>query len=84
MTEKNLQPATEQVESTVPETAPQSSDVADPAVSEKKHAIKEALKPQVRRTSVVEDYAAELDEMASLTHALSGNCLLYTSDAADE
>ena len=36
MTEKNLQPATEQVESTVPETAPQSSDVADPAVSEKK------------------------------------------------
>ncbi len=54
MTEKNLQPATEQVESTVPETAPQSSDVADPAVSEKKHAIKEALKPQVRRTSVVE------------------------------
>ena len=33
MTEKNLQPATEQVESTVPETAPQSSDIADPAVS---------------------------------------------------
>ena len=81
MTEKNLQPATEQVESTVPETAPQSSDVADPAVSEKKHAIKEALKPQVRRTSVVEDYAAELDEMASLTHALSGNKKSSRSDA---
>ena len=81
MTEKNLQPATEQVESTVPETAPQSSDVADPAVSEKKHAIKEALKPQVRRTSVVEDYAAELDEMASLTHALSGNKKSSRGDA---
>ena len=81
MTEKNLQPATEQVESTVPETAPQSSDVADPAVSEKKHAIKEALKPQVRRTSVVEDYAAELDEMASLTHALSGNKKSSKGDA---
>ena len=38
--------------------------------SEKKQAIKEALKPQARRTSVVEDYSAELDEMASLTRAL--------------
>lgn len=38
--------------------------------SEKKQAIKEALKPQARRTSVVEDYSAELDEMASLTSAL--------------
>ena len=37
--------------------------------SEKKQAIKEALKPQARRTSVVEDYSAELDEMASLTRA---------------
>ena len=55
MTEENLHPTTEQVESTVPETASQPSDVADPAVSEKKHASKEALKPQVRRTSVVED-----------------------------
>ena len=40
--------------------------------SEKKQAIKEALKPQARRTSVVEDYSAELDEMASLTRALQG------------
>ena len=39
-------------------------------VLEKKQAIKEALKPQARRTSVVEDYSAELDEMASLTRAL--------------
>ena len=38
--------------------------------SEKKQAIKEALKPQARRTSVVGDYSAELDEMASLTRAL--------------
>ena len=38
--------------------------------SEKKQAIKEALKPQARRTSVVEDYSAELDELASLTRAL--------------
>lgn len=46
MTEKNLQPATEQVESTVPETAPQSSDVADPAVSEKSTLLKKLSNPK--------------------------------------
>ena len=79
MTEKN--PATEQA-TTVEDQSVTAHSVSEKAVfeteksgastSDKRAAIKQALRPQLRRTSVVEDYAAELDEMASLTHALSG------------
>ena len=71
-----LNPSTEPAEQTAsaPQVeAPHHTDGASAThtTAEKKHAIKEALKPQARRTSVVEDYAAELDEMASLTRALN-------------
>ncbi|MFW0154583.1 polyphosphate kinase 2 [Rothia sp. P6271] len=50
--------------------------VEKPSVSgsdtHQKEAIKAALKKEVRRVSVVEDYSAELDEIASLTKKLSG------------
>ena len=80
MTEKN--PATEQA-TTVEDQSVTAHSVSEKAVfeteksgastSDKRAAIKQALRPQLRRTSVVEDYAAELDEMASLTHALNGS-----------
>lgn len=60
---------------------PENSHASAHSGAEKKQAIKEALKPQVRRTSVVEDYSAELDEMASLTHALNGKKDEETSEA---
>ena len=71
-----LNPSTEPAEQTAsaPQVeAPHHTDGASAThtTAEKKHSIKEALKPQARRTSVVEDYAAELDEMASLTRALN-------------
>lgn len=71
-----LNPSTEPAEQTASDPqveAPHHTDGASAThtTAEKKHAIKEALKPQARRTSVVEDYAAELDEMASLTRALN-------------
>ena len=53
---------------------PENTEAVEPApVTTRMSVIKQALKPQARRTSVVEDYSAELDEMASLTAALNGN-----------
>lgn len=80
MTEKN--PATEQATTveaqsvtahSVSEKAVFETEKSGASTSDKRAAIKQALRPQLRRTSVVEDYAAELDEMASLTHALNGS-----------
>ena len=80
MTEKN--PATEQATTveaqsvtahSVGEKAVLETEKSGASTSDKRAAIKQALRPQLRRTSVVEDYAAELDEMASLTHALNGS-----------
>ena len=77
MTEKN--PATEQATTveaqsvtahSVSEKAVFETEKSGASTSDKRAAIKQALRPQLRRTSVVEDYAAELDEMASLTHAI--------------
>lgn len=42
-------------------------------MNERKDAVKAALKHEVKRPSVVTDYAAELDEIASLTHRLHGD-----------
>ena len=73
MAEQNpsTQPAEKAVEAPQTESHQHTAEGAHAHTgSEKKQSIKEALKPQARRTSVVEDYSAELDEMASLTRAL--------------
>ncbi|MDT0189768.1 polyphosphate kinase 2 [Rothia terrae] len=52
------------------------ADKTTPATSEsdeRKDAVKAALKREARRPSVVSDYAAELDEIALLTHRLNGS-----------
>lgn len=79
MTEKNLAKEQEPITLAEPENAQATAatgdanpvpDTSSATTLNKRSAIKQALKPQIRRASVVEDYAAELDEMASLTHAL--------------
>lgn len=54
--------------------APENKSAHAPVDQEAQHhAVDEALKKESRRTSVVEDYAAELDEIASLSKSLNGN-----------
>lgn len=54
-------------------TKPETTAATTPAENDHSAAVKSALKKETRRVSVVEDYAAELDEIASLQKKLAGD-----------